>query len=91
MPQRTHDPYPFRANCAATACATISIVLRAIPARHRILEPAVNPVKNLRRLLHRKRQRLPNALVETLATGMVKYIIVADARGSCDITFNSRG
>jgi hypothetical protein len=49
MPQRTHDPYPFRVNCAATACAPISSVLRAIPARHRILESAVNQVEDFRR------------------------------------------
>lgn len=44
MPKRTHDSYLIGVNCAATACAPISSALCAIPARHRILEFAVNPV-----------------------------------------------
>ena len=95
MPQRTDDPYPFRVNCAATACATIDSVLRAIPARHRIFEPAVNPVEDFRRPVYvilegrrirgamRKETVKPvPAHCETYTAGRWRRCVAADARQS---------
>lgn len=95
MPQRTDDPYPFRVNCAATACATIDSVLRAIPARHRIFEPAVNPVEDFRRPVYvilegrrirgamRKETVKPvPAHCEAYTAGRWRRCVAADARQS---------
>ena len=87
MPQRMHDPYPSRVNCATTACASISSVLRAIPARHRILEPAVNLVEDFRRpvdvMLEGRRIRIRNrAAVRQSPLGSVVAGETATARPS---------